>query len=170
MQTKKGVDQILLFRELDDKNAAWKLWFQTEHSLEGSLEGGDSTETKDGIVNTPGTVTEELPFDGLIAREDPCFSMLKKAWRERKKIEVWVIDKGATPETTGSEPDVTTKYPAEYAQGTISEWSETAAADGNMELSASIAIDGIPQEGMATLTAAQAAIVQYEFRDTTATI
>lgn len=157
----RGIDQILLFRELGITDAATKLAFQTEHSEESTIDGGDSTATKDGPLTSPGTVTKEIPFTSIAARGDGTREMLERVHDEQKTVEVWQIDRGAEPDAEG-------KYPAKYAQGVISELSKTANAEDLMELSGTLVINGIPQAGQATLTEEQAAVVQYEFVDTTA--
>lgn len=156
----KGADQILLFRLKGETNPATKLAFQTEHSIEASVDGGDSTATKDGSLSSPGTPVEEWPFTSIAARGDETREMLWKAFREQKVVEVWQIDKGAE-EQEG-------KYPARYAQGLIQDLSETANVEDLMELSGTIKINGVPKEGKATLTEDQKTVVQYLFVDTTA--
>ncbi len=155
----KGIDQILLFRLLGDKEAATKLAFQTEHSIESSIDGGDSTATKDGAISSPGTVTEEIPFTSIAARGDGTREMLEKAHREQELVEVWSIDKGAEGSLG--------KYPATYRHCYISELTNSANAEDLMEFSGTLVTQGIPQEGEATLTKEQEEVVQYEFKDTT---
>ncbi len=158
----KGIDQILLFRELGNTSAAVKLAFQTEHSREASIDGGDSTATKDGPITSPGTPTQEWPFTSIAARDDETRNMLWRVFENQKVIEVWQIDRGAEADTSG-------KYPAKYAQGRITELTETANAEDLMELEGTISINGIPQDGLATLTEEQQEVIQYVFTDTTAT-
>lgn len=158
----KGIDKILLFRKLGEKTAAVKLLYQTEHSEEGTVDGGDTTATKDGPLNTPGTPQQEIPFSSIVSRDDDVVAMLREAFWKQHTLEVWTIDKGAKP--TG------TKYPAEYCQGKLTEFSKTANAEDLVELSGNIVVDGVPQTGTATLTEAQAEVVQYSFEDTTAIV
>ena len=58
------------------------------------------------------------------------------------------------------------KYKATYYQGYISEFTPSATAEDSVELSLSFAINGIGQDGYATLTENQAEVVQYTFKDT----
>ena len=160
----KGVDQILLFRELGKTEKATKLMFQTEHSVERSLDGGDSVATKDGSISSPGTAEIELPFSSIMARGDECYEMLLDCFENNKTVEVWAIDKGAEPKGSGE----VTKYPAKYMQGKLTDFSETANAEDMMELEGTISVNGIPQSGDATLSVEQAKVVQYAFKDTTA--
>ena len=159
MEAIKGIDQILLFRKLGDKNAATRLAFQTEHSEELSIDGGDSTATKDGAISSPGTVLEEIPFTSICARGDGTREMLETAQRDQSIIEVWSIDRGA--EEDGG------KYPATYRHCKITDLSKTSNAEDLMELSGTLVTQGTPQKGMATLSEEQKKVVQYEFTDTT---
>lgn len=156
----KGIDQILLFRKLGDKTAATKLAFQTEHSIESSIDGGDSTATKDGPITSPGTVAEEIPFTSIAARGDGTRELLEKAHRDQELIEVWSIDRGAEAKEG--------KYPATYRHCTVSEVSKSANAEDLMELTGTLVTQGTPQEGMATLSEEQQQVIQYKFKDTTA--
>ena len=160
----KGIDQILLFRELGNGDKATKLMFQTEHSVERSLDGGDSVATKDGSISSPGTAEIEVPFSSIMARGDECYTMLLDCFEKNKTVEIWAIDKGAEPKGE----DGVTKYPASYMQGKLTEFSETANAEDMMELEGTISVNGLPQKGDATLTVEQAEVVQYVFKDTTA--
>lgn len=155
---KKGIDQILLFRKLGDTKEAAKLLFQTEHAIERSIDGGDSTATKDGPFTSPGTPTQEIPFSSLVAREDTVAALLKDAFWKQEVLEVWTIDKGAEA--------VESKYPATYCRGKLTEFNETANAEDLVELEGTIVVDGVPQDGEATLSAQQAEVVQYVFTDT----
>lgn len=160
----KGVDQILLFRELGKAEKATKLMFQTEHSVDRSLDGGDSLPTKDGSISSPGTAEIEVPFSSIMAREDECYEMLLDCFMNNKTVEVWTIDRGAKPTNEGG----VTKYPSRYMQGKITEFSDSANAEDMMELEGAITVNGIPQKGKATLSVEQAEVVQYTFKDTTA--
>ena len=62
--------------------------------------------------------------------------------------------------------DNANKYKATYYQAYVSEFTPSAAAEDNVELSLSFAVNGIGQDGYATLTEDQAAVVQYTFKDT----
>lgn len=161
MEPKKGINQVLLFRKLGETSAAAKLLFQTEHSIERSVDGGDSTATKDGPITSPGTPTQEIPFSSIVAQGDTVVALLREVFWNQETLEVWVIDKGA--EAVGE------KYPAEYCQGKLTEFNETANAEDLMELEGTIVVDGIPQKGEATLSVGQSEVVQYIFKDTTET-
>ena len=65
---RKGKDQILLWRLEADakKEKAFKLAFQEEHSVDASIDGGESKATKDGVINTDGTILDEVPFTSTI--------------------------------------------------------------------------------------------------------
>lgn len=160
LEAMKGIDQILLFRKLGDKKAATRLAFQTEHSEESSVDGGDATATKDGPITSPGTVTKEIPFTSICARGDGTRELLEEAHQNQDTLEVWAIDKGA-------EAQEGNKYPATYQHCKLSELNKTSNAEDLMELEGTLVVQGIPQKGLATLTEEQKAVVQYKYTDTT---
>lgn len=164
---KRGINQILLFRKLGDTESAKKLLFQTEHNIDRSIDGADSTATKDGPISSPGTPAEEISFSSIAAYNDEVYDFLLDAWRKRDTLEIWVVDKGADPVI--DESTQVTSYPGTYYRGKINDFNETAAAEDLIELDGNIVVDGIPQSGMATLTEAQAEVVQYAFTDTNET-
>lgn len=160
-KAKKGIDQILLFRKLGETSGATKLMFQTEHAIERSVDGGDTTATKDGPITSPGTPMQEITLASIVGEGDPVIQLLRDAYWGQDTLEIWVIDKGAEPTDT--------KYPAEYSQGKLSEFNETANAEDLMEIEGTIIVDGIPQQGEATLSVEQSEVVQYVFTDTVET-
>ena len=156
----KGIDRILLMRphSLRTTQAAGRLAFQTDHDTSSSV-GADVTATKDGSIRSTSPAEKELSLNSIMARDDETRKKLVEAHELGELVEVWDIDKGSTP--TGD------KYAATYYQGILTEWSETAAADGSVAISASYAINGVGVRGEATLTADQKVVVQYDFKDTT---
>lgn len=159
MQAIQGKNQILLFRRLLDASSAAgaKLAFQTEHSVNSTL-NNDTTITKDGGITTGSSVEEEIPFSCIMSKDDEVASMLRDAHRKAEIIEVWEVDI-----TEKSEDD---KYPAEYRQGLLTEFSKTANAEDLIELTATLKVNGVAQAGEVSLTAEQEEVVQYAFRDT----
>ena len=156
----KGIDRILLMRpySLRTTEAAGRLAFQTDHDT-SSTRGADVTATKDGSIRSTSPAEKELSLNSIMARDDEVRKKLQEAHENGELVEVWDIDKGSEP--TGN------KYAATYYQGFLTEWSETAAAEDNVSISASYAINGTGVRGEATLTEDQATVVQYDFKDTT---
>lgn len=160
VETAKGIDRILLFRQLSkaSTNAAGKLAFQTEHEASKSRDV-ESTSTKDGNVQALGAIEEEVSVTSILAKGDEFVTELEDAFDAGEVIEIWDIDRGGESEDN--------KYPAKYYQGYITEFTQSPNSEDDVELSMSFAINGLGQRGLATLTDAQADVVQYVFQDTT---
>ena len=158
MEAVLGKNLILLWRLLEDAttSAGAKLAFQTEHSV-SVKRSADTTETKDGPLVTGGGLEEEIPFNCIMAKDDPVVAMLQKALRENKVLEQWEVD--ITKATAN-------KYPATYRQGLLSELEKSANTEDLVELSGTFVVNGLAQTGEVELTAEQAEVVQYVFRDT----
>lgn len=153
-----GKDKILMFRKLGDKNAAAKLALQTEHSWNYER-SNEATKTKDGAVVSDGGLEVTLSIEA-VATMDELNEMLKDSVTKGFKLEVWEIN------LAGEKKDG--KYPALYAQGSLSSWETPANVEELETISTEMAIDGVPQDGYATLTADQEAAIRYAFVDTTA--
>ncbi|HHJ5109178.1 TPA: phage major tail protein, TP901-1 family [Enterococcus faecium] len=162
MEALKGIDVILLYRLLkkETQEAAWKMAFQTEH--ENSLSrDSDSTVTKDGNVQSLSPVEYDLSVTSIVAKGDKHVDEMKQALLNGDIIEIWEINKAE--KGTGDNAD---KYKATYLQAYVSEFTPSATAGDNVELSLSFAVNGVGQDGYATLTEDQADVVQYAFKDT----
>ena len=157
-----GKNKILLFRLLEDKatDKAAKLALQTTHKF-GFTRRNSSTGTKDGSVNTPGSLAAVLDITA-VASDDPVNNMLMEAVISGKKLECWEVDIGAAP--TGG------KYPAQYMQGTLENWDIPSDVDGVSTFTTRFNIDGKPVSGMATVEAAVLQTIEaaYAFADTVA--
>lgn len=154
-----GKDHILMFRlysERTKKNAT-KLALQTQHSWKYEAKS-DSTETKDGAINSPATSTVSLDIEAVASLDD-VNKFLKEAVKNSEKLEVWDINL-ADVQGEG-------KYGAEYAQGYLQSWEVPAEVGKLTEIKTSMNIDQLPQEGLATVTAEQEDEIQYAFADTT---
>lgn len=162
MEALKGIDVILLYRLLknETQEAAWKMAFQTEHE-NGLSRDSDSTVTKDGNVQSLSPVEYDFSATSIVAKGDPHVDEMKQALLNGDIIEIWEINKAEQ----GTD-DNAKKYKATYYQAYVSEFTPSAAAEDNVELSLSFAVNGIGQDGYATLTEDQAAVVQYTFKDT----
>lgn len=162
METLKGIDIILLYRVLNKakREAAWKMVFQTEHSNSMTREA-DSAATKDGNVQTLSPVAYDFSATSLIAQNDPHIDEMKHALLDGEIVEIWEINK--IEKGTGENKE---KYKATYYQGCVSEFTPTAKAEESVELELAFAINGVGQDGYASLTKEQLDVIQYAFSDT----
>ena len=158
----QGKQVILLVRRLDEATtkAAAKPLFQIEHSIsyERSL---DATQTKDGAVNSDGGLEVTLSLTGLASKDDTN-EYMKQAVKDGQKMEFWSIDL-SQPGTDGNEG----KYKTEYMQGKVASWEVPYNVEDLVEISTEANIDGVPQEGYATVDPSVIKKAQYAFADTT---
>ena len=158
----QGKQVILLVRRLDEatKKAAAKPLFQIEHSIsyERSL---DTTQTKDGAVNSDGGLEVTLSLTGLASKDDEN-EYMKKAVKDGAIMEFWSVDLSQE----GTDTNVG-KYKAEYMRGKVASWEVPYNVEDLVEISTEASIDGVPQEGYATVTEDVIKKVQYAFADTT---
>lgn len=154
-----GRDRILMFRRYDQRTqeGAAKLALQTQHSWKFEAKS-DSTETKDGNINSPATAVATLDIEA-IASNDPVNKMLEQAVKDGAKLEVWDINLAA-PQEDGN------KFEARYGQGYMQDWETPAEVGKLTELKTTMNIDQLPQDGFATLTTEQQNEIQYAFQDT----
>ena len=157
----QGKQVILLVRRLDEatKKAAAKPLFQIEHSIsyERSL---DTTQTKDGAVNSDGGLEVTLSLTGLASKDDEN-EYMKKAVKDGAIMEFWSVDlsQEGTSDNVG-------KYKAEYMRGKVASWEVPYNVEDLVEISTVANIDGVPQEGYATVEPSVIAKAQYAFADT----
>ncbi len=165
LEAKQGIHAILLFRLLKEagKEKAAKLAFQTEHEV-GKSRDVDGQKTKDGIIQSVGTLEYDFKATSILAKGDKLAAKLEEAMEKGELVEIWDIDS----EKASEEHDSNGKYPATYYQGYISSFSAKKNAEENIEIEMEFAINGVGQKGFATLTEEQKAAVQYKFKDTTA--
>lgn len=162
-QAKFGKDKILAFRLLDDRSTkdGAKLALQTSHSWSYDRKA-EVTQTKDGPVVTSGGLEVSLDLSAVTSN-DELNRMLKDSVVNGKKLEVWEIDLASKKPTEN-------KYKAIYAQGNLEKWSVPSDVNGLEELSTTMKIDGVPQEGELTLTQEQVSAIQYAFADLKKTV
>lgn len=155
-----GKDKILMFRLLDEasKNSAAKLALQVEHTL-SSERSVDSTQTKDGAITSDGGIEYSLELNA-IASDDEVNEMLKRSVDEQKVLEVWEINLAGEKNEQG-------QFPAKYMQGKLESWELPANVEDLAEVSTTLKIDGIPQDGYATVSKEQEKAILYTFRDVT---
>ncbi|EZL24460.1 TP901-1 family phage major tail protein [Streptococcus pyogenes ABC020047993] len=163
LEAKQGIHSILLFRLLKEasEKPATKLAFQTEHEV-GKSRDVDSKKTKDGIIQSVGALEYDFKATSILAKGDELAAKLEEAMEKGELVEIWDIDSEEASKKNGSN-----KYPATYYQGYISSFSAKKNAEENIEIEMEFAINGVGQKGFATLTDAQKAAVQYNFKDTT---
>lgn len=159
----QGKQVILLVRRLDEAKtkAAAKPLFQIEHTIsyERSL---DTTQTKDGAVNSDGGLEVTLSLTGLASKDDEN-EYMKKAVKDGAIMEFWSVDLSQE----GTEGNVG-KYKAEYMRGKVASWEVPYNVEDLVEISTEASIDGVPQEGYATVESSIIEKAQYVFADTTA--
>lgn len=165
MEAKKGIDVILLYRVLSKatQEAAWKMAFQTEHENTLSVDA-DSTATKDGPIQNPGTLEYDFSATSIMAKGDPRAKELEKALKNNELIEIWEIDRSEkAPDTDTTNKG---KYAGTYYQGYVTSYGKTPNSEDALELELEFAINGVGQDGYCTLTEEQEQVVQYVFKDT----
>lgn len=163
-----GKDKILMFRKLADasKGAAARLALQTSHEI-GETREIEVTQTKDGAITTAGGLETVISIEAISTR-DAVNKMLHDAVVNGDVLEIWEIDFGAEPVTSGVEPNLVTQYPAKYGQGMLNSWTLPDDVESHETISTEFTVSGVLQEGLATISDAQAAQVIYAFRDVTA--
>lgn len=154
-----GKDRILMFRLFKDraKENATKLALQTKHTWKLEAKS-DTTETKDGNINSPATAAATLEIEA-ISSLDPVNAMLEEAVRNSEMLEVWDINLADKKEDN--------KYGAKYARGYMQSWELPSEVGKLIELKTEMNVDQLPQDGEATMSAEQQAETQYAFADTT---
>lgn len=157
---RQGKKSILLVRELGNTQAALNVLYQTEYEVEMSKDS-DSEATKSGPIVMPGEIEYDFSLTCYMAVNDPAVVMLEQAFLKNKEIEIWEIDLQHKHDN---------KYAANYYHAFVTSFSKTASADEIVELELEFGVNGVHQDGWATVTDDQEQASQYEFKDTTATI
>ena len=162
-QLLQGKNLLLFFREraLKAQEDGAKLRFQTEHSISKSKET-ESTSTKDGMINSinDGEVSIEVSSLAYIDDKETIVTWrkLEDCFDRNALMEIWEVDiTEATPENP--------KIKATYYQGYFTDFEISAPADGNVELSYSIAVNGKGVKGEDTLTTEQLEAVKNAIYD-----
>lgn len=131
MSTIKAVNKLFLFRIEGEAGNAWKVAYQTDASTSESR-AYDSNETKDGTVKAAGAYEASHSLTSYLKSGDTYIAKLKGLVRNaNSRLEVWGIDRtelvdGAT------EP---TELAGEYSIDVVTSVSESAGADGSVEVS-----------------------------------
>lgn len=159
-----GKKIVYLFRCL--KDAATKdgvvLAFTTENTITISKDA-DTTETKDGVIRTPGAPEIEITATSLLAQGDTMYARMKQAMMDDEIVEIWEANLDEPAEGGQN------KFKGTYYQGYLTEFEKTASAEDYVECSTTFAINGKGADGDVTVSAEQQAVADYVFKDTTKT-
>lgn len=159
-----GKKIVYLYRILEEAatNAAAALAFTTENERTKSKDS-DSTATKDGPVQTPGEVEQEITATSLLAKGDTLVDRLEEALDNNKIVEVWEANL-AEPVAEGEN-----KFKGRYFQGYLNEVGYSSSAEDFVEVSLTFGINGAGVKGDVTVTTEQQEIAAYVFADTNKT-
>ncbi|MFA9493543.1 phage major tail protein, TP901-1 family [Streptococcus sp. E17BB] len=156
----QGKDFVVFFRRVIDqkKQDAGKVRFQTEHTINSEKEV-ESTNTKDGVVNSISDGETSGDFTSLAYREDGdtvnMWKEMRKWFQAKDKVEVWQVDLGSKRLQGGKEV-----YDVDYYQGYFKSFEISAPSDDKVELSYEMAIDGNGIQAVDSLTETQKAAVE----------
>lgn len=161
MSAVTGKNLIYLYRLESEKATAdgTRIALTTEDELSISADA-DATPTKDGSVRGASTAELEKTMTSLMDASDPMIGKLKSAILNGSLIELWEVnlDKPVANQTN--------KYAGTYYQGYLSEFTTSSPADGNVEVSMTVGINGKGADGNVTVDASQQDDEQYTFADT----
>lgn len=155
---KKLVYLYRILSEASTKDGA-ALAFVTENERSKSKDS-DSTVTKDGPVNSPGAVEQEITTTSLLAKGDTLVDRLEDALDNNELIEIWEANL-EEPAETGSN-----KFKGRYFQGYLTEIGYGSSAEDFVEVELTFAINGSGVKGDVTVTAEQQEVANYVFKDT----
>lgn len=131
-----------------------KFSYETKHDYQKSRDN-NSTATKSGTLNAPGTLKTTLKVD-MVANNSATLKVQQDAMDSGEVMEYWRIFTGITT-TTG-------KVKATYMQGTVTSYEENADADNFATASIEVAVNGKPVDGEVTFDGSQTD-AQYAFTD-----
>lgn len=163
----QGKELLVFFRRYKDRQTvdAGKIRFQTEHTINSEKET-ESTKTKDGVVNTISDGETSGEFTSLAYREDTdtvnMWHEMRKWFKDGDRVECWQVDLGSKRMQGSKEV-----YDVDYYQGYLKNFEISAPADGPVELSYELAVDGNGVTGTDTLTESQkkaVATAQYDYQ------
>ena len=161
MSAVAGKNLIYLYRLYSEQSTAngTRIALTTEDELSISSDA-DATATKDGSVRGASVAELEKTMTSLMDSNDEMIGKMKNALLNGALIELWEVnlDKPVTGQTG--------KYSGTYYQGYLTEYTASSPADGNVEVSMTIAINGKGADGEVTVPAGQQDDGQYTFVDT----
>src|SRR5699024_10908224 len=142
--TVEAVDKIVLFRIEVEEGNAWKVAYQTEVTTDEPSEY-DSAATKDDTVKSAGAYEGRHSFTAFLSKKDQYIKKIKALVRDAspKKLEVWVIDRSDLGEEA---------LPGEYSTDVVTSVSESAGADGKVEVSIDSEVEGTIVPGEVTIS------------------
>lgn len=153
--TNYGGKIIIASRELSEQGTAAgiKFSYETTHDYQKSRDN-NSTATKSGTVNAPGSLETTLKVD-MVANDSATLKAQENAMDSGEVMEYWRI-------FTGIKGADGTKVKATYMQGTVTSYEENADADNFATASIEIAVNGVPVDGEVTFDSS-ATDAQYAF-------
>lgn len=161
MSAVTGKNLVYLYRLASEATTVdgTRIAFTTEDELSISADA-DATATKDGSVRGASVAELEKTMTSLMDANDAMLPKLKSAILDGSLIELWEVnlDKPVTGQTG--------KFSGTYYQGYLSEFTTSSPADGNVEVSMTIGINGKGADGNVTVPAGQQDDSQYTFVDT----
>lgn len=145
MDTVQAINKVFLFRILGEEGAAWKLAFQQDAETEESRDY-DTEPTKDGNVKSAGQYEGSHSLSSFLAKGDEMLPKIKKLVRDENpgKLEVWSVDR------TDIENDTT--IGGEYSVDVVTSVSESAGAEGKVEISIDTEVEGTIVSGEVDVT------------------
>lgn len=158
----QGKRIIYLFRRLVDAatKAGTVMAFTTENERTMSKDS-DTTATKDGSINTPGTLEHELSATAILAAGDDTATTMEDALENGDLMEVWEVNL----DEPGTDDN---KFKGKYFQGYLTEWSLSSGAEDHAEYSTSFALNGAGKRGEVTVSEEQQEAAAYAFKDAVA--
>ncbi len=159
MSAVTGKNLVYLYRLASEATSVdgTRIAFTTEDELSISADA-DATATKDGSVRGASVPELEKTMTSLMDANDELLPKLKQAILDGSLIELWEVNL--------DKPKTGNKYSGTYYQGYLSEFTASSPADGNVEVSMTIGINGKGADGDVTVPAGQQDDGQYTFVDT----
>lgn len=157
-----GKNIVFMIRKHADRatKAASSIIFQTDYGRELKADS-DATATKDGNVNTSKPASTEVTAALILSTLDDTINTLEEASQKGDLLEIWEVNL-QQPVTSS-----TSKYKGKYMQGTVTSLKIAAKAEDLATADVTFSINGEPQSGEITLSAANKQEIDYAFSDTT---
>lgn len=156
MNPTSGKDFIWAVQRVGNTTGALVPAHQTEGSFSSENELIDE-QTKQGRVLGYANKTQSIELTYYFERGDEGHDEIKQADANQEEIRVWRIDKVQNGNTA---------YDALFAYGLIESREESDATDGFIEVSVTVQVSGVAQEGeLTTLPAGAENASQYSFEE-----
>lgn len=159
-----GKNIVFMIRRYADRatKAASSIIFQTDYGRELKADS-DATATKDGNVNTSKPASTEVTAALILSTLDDTINTLEEASQKGDLLEIWEVNLQQPVTGAGS----TSRYKGKYMQGTVTSLKIAAKAEDLATADVTFSINGEPQSGEITLSAANKQDIDYVFADTT---